>query len=107
MEWIRRPTSIAEGMLKDIKIEDWIAGQRRRKFRRGGHVARQSDERWSYKVLYWRPVDGRRVVGHPKKRWTDTIDGYFEEECDLEKGAWMALAQCQDTWRSFENHFMN
>ena len=107
VEWIRRSTSIAEGMLKNIKIEDWIAGRRRRKFRWAGHVARRSDERWSYKVLYWKPVDGRRVVGHPKKRRTDIIDSYFEEECDLEKGAWMALAQCRETWKSFENKFVD
>ena len=38
-----------------------------------GHVCRRHDERWSKRVLEWRPRLGRRNVGRPPARWSDDI----------------------------------
>ena len=105
VDWIKRATTIAEYQLEKVRLEDWVTGQRRRQFRWAGHVARRADNRWSYRVLDWRPSYGRRTVGRPRRRWADAINDFFEEECNLERGAWISLAQCRDTWRSFEEAF--
>ena len=109
VEWIRRSTSIADGILKDIQIEDWIARHRRRKFRWVRRVARRSDERRTLiaQSIVLEACPWQAGVGHPKKCWTGSIDGYFAKECDVDEGTWMALAQCQETWKSLENEFIN
>ena len=68
VEWMKRTT----GALKE-DIDEWVAAQRRRKWRWAGHTARRDDGRWSTKILDWLPENGRRKVGHPVKKWTDDL----------------------------------
>jgi hypothetical protein len=107
VEWIKRATRIAEYHLEKVRLEDWVTGQRRRKFRWAGHVARRSDGRWSYRLLDWQPREGHRTAGRPKRRWADNIDNYVMEHVGLDKGAWIALAQDRDAWKALENDFVN
>ena len=76
IDYIRRSTGIAEDCLKHAKLEDWVAGQRRRKWRWAGHTARRHDGRWSNKILFCNTFPGRRHVGHPKSRWRDAIEKF-------------------------------
>ena len=105
IEWIQRSTYIAEEHLARAKLDDWVTEQRRRLFRWAGHAARRTDNRWSTRVLEWQPIDGKRLIGRPKRRWSDTLNDYFLTEHGLEKGSWQALAQCQDTWSALEDEF--
>ena len=43
--FVRRATGIAEEQLTKTKLEDWVAGRRRRKWRWAGHAARRKDHR--------------------------------------------------------------
>ena len=104
-EWIQRATRIAEAQLEGAGIEDWLTLQRRRLYRWAGHAARRTDGRWSHRVLDWVPSLGGRSVGRPSRRWSDDINDFFVKETGLKKGEWMSLAQCRDTWRSFEDDF--
>ncbi|CAH2236625.1 jg16464 [Pararge aegeria aegeria] len=36
-------------------------------------VVTGTDGRWGFKVLEWRPRNGKRSVGQPPPRWTDDI----------------------------------
>ena len=35
---------------------------------------------------YWQPIDWKRLVGHPKQRWSNTLSDYFFTEHCLERG---------------------
>ena len=70
VEWIRRATGISEVHMKKAGIYDWVSGQKRRKFKLAGHIARWTDGRWSNLLLYWGP-DGHRRIGRPRRRWED------------------------------------
>lgn len=105
VDWIRRATNIAEEHLKNTRLEDWVCGQRKRLFRWAGHVARRSDGRWSYRLLGWRPIGGKRTVGHPRRRWADVLNEHFAKEHGLEPGSWELIAQDRATWASLEYDF--
>ena len=67
--WIQRTTGMAEKELAATGIEDWVTQQRRKYWRWAGHITRMTDRRWSWVTTSWTPQEGRRQVGHPKKRW--------------------------------------
>ena len=101
VDWIRRQTAFAETQLDNANLEDWIEGQRRRKWRWAGHVARRGDSRWSTSIIGWIPHQGCRRVGRPSKRWRDDLDAYFGSY-----GKWVNVAQKQDEWKTFEDSFV-
>ena len=110
--WIRRVTHEVEERMQRLKIEDWVAAQRRRKYRWTGHVARREDGRWSTKLMSWQPVGGRRQgqlgqgrkQARPKRRWCDDLDAYFSS---LDPGGWQILAADREEWKAHEESFMN
>jgi hypothetical protein len=104
IDWLKRATGISEMFLKNVGAEDWVDGQKRRKYRLAGHLARRTDGRWSSKILYW-DATGQRSVGRPKRRWEDCINEYFQEI--MEGAFWYALAQCRQTWSSLESGFVD
>ena len=73
---------MAEEQLKKVKIEDWCKQQTRNYWRWAGHVTRQSDDRWSVKLLRWTPAEGVRRIGRPHKRWTDELHDFIN--CSME-----------------------
>ena len=103
LDWIRRATSIAEACLKRAGIDDWVAAQRRRKFKWAGHVARRTDGRWGTLILDWTP-SGTRRVGRPKKRWTDSLVEYFSSS-DMGDHAWRYVACDRASWYEHEAAF--
>lgn len=61
-EWLRERS----------KVEDIATRIARQKWEWAGHVARMPDK-WSKKILEWRPWGRRRGVGRPMMRWADEI----------------------------------
>jgi hypothetical protein len=106
VEWIKRATGISEMHLKAAGVEDWVSGQRRRKYRLAGHIARRTDGRWSSRLLDWEPA-GYRRVGRPRRRWEDCFTEYFQVVCGEGAGFWQCAAQSRDDWKTMENGFVN
>ena len=52
---------------------------RRMKWDWAGHVARMSDNRWTYKINYWRP-HGKRKRGGQKRNWEDDINNFLQHK---------------------------
>eukprot|EP00973_Karenia_brevis_P007712 1047595-Karenia_brevis.AAC.1 len=109
IEFLRRTTYIAEDCLNRLGLDDWVIAQRRRKWRWAGHLARRDDERWSTKLLSWRPQEGRRCVGHPKMRWSDVFNLFFvwRDTAAPRGGDWQQLAQDRELWKSLEDEFVS
>ena len=80
-------------------MENWVISARRRKWRFAGVVARQTDGRWSQRLVEWRPFQGHgRSRGHPKTRWADSLEKFAG-------GDWMTLARDKDTWDAYEHPY--
>lgn len=47
-----------------------------------GYISRRSDERWSKRVLEWRPRSGARSVSRQKARWAGDIELSDENNLD-------------------------
>ena len=81
------------------KVTDIVQICSKLKWQWAGHVCRRTDDRWSRKVLEWRPRVGKRRVGRPPARWTD----------DLKKVAgsgWMKKAGDRALWRSLGEAYL-
>ena len=63
IDYIKQTVGIAENCLPRARLEDWAAGQRRRKWRWAGHAARRLDGQWSNKVLFCNEFPRHRRVG--------------------------------------------
>ena len=107
IDWLKRATSFAEEAFANSGGEFWIVGQRRRKWRWAGKVARLSDRRWTMQTLDWNPVGGRRGVGRPALRWDDAIVAYFAGLSGLANIDWYLCAQDEEAWNEHEEPFCN
>jgi len=107
VEWIRRCTRNVETHMESLRIDDWVSGQRRRKWRLAGHTARRDDGRWSTAVLGLKPKMGSRSRGHPTKRWADDLDLFFGQRFGFLKGLWREAAQDREHWASLEDEFVS
>ena len=92
MEWVSRATRIAEEHMRKAGVDDWVAAQRKRKWDYAGQVARREDGRWSTKLLAWEPAEGKRKRGHPKLRWRDDLDAFWQQKMQEQPGFWMIAA---------------
>lgn len=64
-----------------------------------GHVARTKDNRWTKRVLEWRPrQDAFRNRGRPPTRWTDDLKRIHQN--------WMQAAQDRDLWREIREAYV-
>lgn len=59
-DWIRNTES--RNRIKVIDITTRIA---KSKWQWGGHIARQNPDRWTSKLVHWRPRMSKRSVGRP------------------------------------------
>ena len=66
-EWVRSKTKVRDIMYV-IKARKWTWVR---------HLARFQDNRWTYQVTDWRPMDGSRPRGRPSKGWKDEIDDFL------------------------------
>ena len=89
-EWIRSQT----------KVKDILETVKERKWKWAGHVARMKDKRWTVEITDWRPMDGKRGRGRPRKRWRDEIDWYWGSV------AWKEKAQNRAEWKLHAEAFI-
>ncbi|KAF2885206.1 hypothetical protein ILUMI_20962 [Ignelater luminosus] len=73
------------------KVVDVAKRRTYSKWNYAGRVARIKDNRWSVRILGWRPWTGKRDRGSPITRWYDDI----EKVTGL---PWIRVAQGKDRW---------
>ena len=69
-------------------------------------MARRWDGRWTREVLEWTPVGGFRNRGHPKRRWLDSLIGYFRTRLDETSVHWTVCAADREAWTELEDDFV-
>jgi len=74
------------------KVQDIIQRITTLKWKWAGHVARFKDDRWTIRILTWRPRADKRSRGRPPTRWSDDIKRIG--------GHWMRTAQDRIQWSS-------
>jgi len=57
-----------EEIRKRIKVDDVKEHIARQKWRWVGHVARQDNDRWTRRIVQWRPRQHKKSAGRPQKR---------------------------------------
>ena len=67
--------------MRKLKLDDWIATQRRRKWRWVQKLAKTEDFDWMVMTTRWDPtiddkLNARRRPGRPKTRWMDDITNH-------------------------------
>jgi len=69
------------------------------------HVARMGEERGVYRILVGK-LEGRRLLGRPRRRWMDNIRMDLQEvECGYMD--WIGLVQDRHRWRKLVSAVMN
>ena len=71
VDWIKRCTHDVEQRMKELKLDDWVTMQRRRKWKWGQKPALFDNFDWTTAVLRWDPtlvpqLHSRRRPGRPK-----------------------------------------
>ena len=100
VDFVQRSAHTVDSMAAFHGIENWALAYRRRKWRFPGILARQTDNRWSAKLLEWQPCKGLgRSRGHPKTRWADQIEA-------LAGGNWKEVAHDIAQWDALEEGFV-
>lgn len=84
VEWLRRCTHEAEAHMKKLHLGDWVAQQRRRKWRWASRLATTETDAWMTIALRWNPTldtkhNNQRRQGRPKTRWTDDIRKHIQQ----------------------------
>ena len=70
-------------------VDDWVADQRRRKWRWAAKTATDTVPKWNVKALLWKPeldsrYNARRRPGRPMTRWTDDLTKFCNEHAPLQ-----------------------
>ena len=81
--WVREKT----------KVVDIISNVRKMKWSWAGHINRLKDDRWTTRVITWRPYEKKIHQGRPAKRWRDELDKYWSDT------PWQRKAQDRVIWR--------
>ena len=107
VDWIRRCTHEAESQLKSMGVDDWVADQRRRKWRWAAKTATDTVPKWNVKALLWKPeldsrYNARRRPGRPMTRWTDDLTKFCNEHAPLQHTDCNNKAQVQDIFEPLE-----
>ena len=98
IDFIKRSTHISERLAREHGVPDWLDTHRLRKWKLAGTVARRTDNRWSKRLLGWKPhfrTIPYRDVGRPCLRWSDAIAdvaGGDWAKAAADEGLWMALS---------------
>jgi len=93
VDWLKRTTKDATDALEKVGAEDWVTVLRKRKWHWAERVCRHSNERWTSKILHWKPEEGLRGVGHPRMRWQDELNAFSKTlpGFDEDEHAWQHL----------------
>jgi hypothetical protein len=88
-EEIRRRTKVTDKADRIAKL----------KWQWAGHVARQKNDRWTPRVISWRPWENKRPVGRPQKRWVDDV-------IPIAGKNWSSKAQNREEWKNLEEAYI-
>ena len=69
------------------------------KWRWVGHVARDDEDKWTKRLLCWRPRTSSRNAGRPQLRWRDDLVRFAGP-------TWMRNAQNRTEWRGREEAYI-
>ena len=104
-EWVafmKRATACAESQMTALGYSTWVASCRQRKWRFAAKVATATDNRWSKRLLDWRPFFRcvpYRSVGRPFSRWHDCF-------VKMAGGDWINIAS-SNLWACLEHGFVH
>ena len=104
---MKRCTHDAEARLAALRLENWIALQRRAKWKMAHNIANDT-WKWQSKAAAWNPTydhqyKAYRKPGRQKKRWTDDIVNFLRREVGDTK--WILLAKDKARWQVLETKF--
>ena len=102
VELLQRTARNVEWAIEKGKVSDWVAEQRRRKWRWAGHVMRRTDNRWSRLIVHWLPNGGQRRRGRPTTRWEDALESFAKRS----GFRWEKEALDQNDWKRWEATFV-
>ena len=100
--YVKRTTEEAESMMRSCGYHNWIEQSPRKKLRFAVKTASVDDNRWSKRLLDWKPFfrcSPRRRAGHPYRRWEDPI-------IEIAGGDWPAAAADMCFWHLLETGYM-
>lgn len=87
-----------EEIRRRTKVTDIIQKVATLKWRWAGHVARMTDDRWTRRIMLWRPRV-TRLRGRPPTRWTDDLVAVAGRN-------WVQVAQNRQRWKGLEEAFI-
>ena len=100
VDFVKRSSHRVDELASRLGMENWVHGYRRRKWRVAGKLARQTDSRWSQRILAWEPATGEgRGRGRPRMRWSDHLQNYAG-------GGWQNVAGDEALWSLSEEGFV-
>ena len=79
-------------------VQDIIRRITTLKWKWAGHVARLRDDRWTKRIVNWRPRADKRSRGRPPTRWSDDIKRIG--------GHWIRAAQERTQWSSLKEAYV-
>lgn len=91
----RIPNTIIRQRTKVIDIIQLIT---QAKWRWAGHIARMTDNRWTKRLIEWRPREDKRSRGRPPTRWSDDVRRIA--------GNWINKAQDRKKWKNLEEAYI-
>ena len=91
VDFIRRVTHNIDANMHNVSSDDWVTIHRRRTWRFAQRTVALSDQRWTTRLLTWKPA-GSRNRGGQLRRWSDCIEqvagiGWMEAATDAYMGA--------------------
>ena len=108
-DWIKRVKQDAEDARKAAGRPDWVDECRVRNWRWCGQLCRQSDGRWTQKLVAWTPTRGIRNQGHPCLRQLDDVHDFLStlfDKTEIEFEEWQSIAQDMASWENLESQFV-
>lgn len=69
-------------------VDDILNKIKKSKWRWAGHVARMKDNRWTKRLMEWKPRTGKRRGGRQKRRWRDDITSYMDTRAAADRKTW-------------------
>ena len=81
------------------KVEDVMERIAKTKWQWSGHVTRGDEERWTNKLMQWKPRTSRWSAGRPQKRWVGDIK-------EVTGPLWQRKAQDRAQWKNLGETFV-
>lgn len=98
---IKRSQKISNKTInQELDISQIMMEARKSKWMWAGHVCRMESQRWAKRATEWTPLNNKRKVGRPAKRWRDE----FMKEVGPN---WPRLARDRKSWKSITKAIVN